>query len=59
MDQRDITGELQSPDKGKWTCGQIAARRGVKEVGLSAAEIARHLGVATASITRAIAMMEG
>jgi hypothetical protein len=30
------------------------ARRGVKELGLSAAEIARHLGVATSSITRAV-----
>ncbi len=40
------------------TRGQIA-RRGIKEIGLSAAEIARHLGVATSSITRAIAKMEG
>ena len=31
------------------------ARRGVEELGLSAAEIARHLGVATSSITRAVA----
>jgi putative transposase len=31
------------------------ARRGVEEIGLSAAEIARNLGVATSSITRAIA----
>lgn len=30
------------------------ARRGMKELGLSAAEIARHLGVATSSITRAV-----
>ena len=34
------------------------ARRGMGEVGLSAAEIARHLGVATSSITRAIAKAE-
>ena len=34
------------------------ARRGVNELGLSAAEIARHLGVATSSITRAIGRME-
>ncbi len=40
------------------TRGQIA-RRGSKEIGLSAAEIARHLGVATSSITRAIAKMDG
>ena len=31
------------------------ARRGMEELGLSAAEIARHLGVATSSITRAVA----
>ena len=31
------------------------ARRGMEEIGLSAAEIARHLGVATSSITRAVA----
>ncbi len=31
------------------------ARRGIEELGLSAAEIARHLGVATSSITRAVA----
>jgi len=30
------------------------ARRGMEEIGLSAAEIARRLGVATSSITRAI-----
>jgi REP element-mobilizing transposase RayT len=30
------------------------ARRGMKELGLPAAEIARHLGVATSSITRAV-----
>ncbi|MDH4164645.1 MAG: transposase [Nitrospirota bacterium] len=30
------------------------ARRGVEELGFSAAEIARHLGVATSSITRAV-----
>ena len=34
------------------------AYRGVNELGLSAAEIARHLGVATSSITRAIGRME-
>jgi putative transposase len=34
------------------------ARRGAEEIGLSAAEIARHLGVATSSITRAIAKKE-
>ena len=34
------------------------ARRGVEELGLSAAEIARHMGVATSSITRAIARIE-
>ena len=33
------------------------ARRGMEEIGLSGAEIARHLGVATSSITRAIAKM--
>lgn len=33
------------------------ARRGMKEIGLSAAEIARHLGVATSSITRAVEKM--
>ena len=37
--------------------GRIA-RRGMEELGLSAAEIARNLGVATSSITRAIARME-
>ena len=37
--------------------GRIA-RRGMEELGLSAAEIARNLGVATSSITRAIAKME-
>jgi hypothetical protein len=31
------------------------ARRSMEELGLSAAEIARHLGVATSSITRAVA----
>jgi putative transposase len=30
-------------------------RRGMEDLGLSAAEIARHLGVATSSITRAVA----
>ena len=30
------------------------AQRGMKELGLPAAEIARHLGVATSSITRAV-----
>lgn len=35
------------------TRAQIA-RRGMEELGLSAAEIARHLGVATSSITRAV-----
>ncbi len=40
------------------TRAQIA-RRGMEDIGLSAAEIARHLGVATSSITRAIAKMEG
>jgi hypothetical protein len=40
------------------TRGQIA-HRGMEEIGLSAAEIARHLGIATSSITRAIAKMEG
>lgn len=34
------------------------AQRGIEEIGLSAAEIARHLGVATSSITRAIAKIE-
>ena len=33
------------------------ARRGMKELGLPAAEIARHLGVATSSITRAVEKM--
>ncbi|MEK6742512.1 MAG: transposase [Nitrospirota bacterium] len=33
------------------------ARRGMKEIGLPAAEIARHLGVATSSITRAVEKM--
>lgn len=33
------------------------ARRGMEEPGLSAAEIARHLGVATSSITRAVARL--
>ncbi len=33
------------------------ARRGMEEIGLSAAEIARHLGVGTSSITRAIEKM--
>ena len=40
------------------TRAQIA-RRGMEEIGLSAAEIARQLGVATSSITRAIAKSEG
>jgi REP element-mobilizing transposase RayT len=35
------------------------ALRGMEEIGLSAAEIARHLGVATSSITRAWAKSEG
>jgi len=35
------------------------ARRGMKELGLPAAEIARHLGVATSSITRAVEKMGG
>lgn len=35
----------------------LVARRGMQELGLSAAEIARHLGVATSSITRAIGKM--
>ena len=39
------------------TRAQIA-RRGMEELGLSAAEIARHLGVATSSITRAIEKMK-
>ena len=34
------------------------ARRGMEEIGLSAAEIARRLGVATSSITRAIEKLE-
>ncbi len=34
------------------------ARRGMKELGLSAAEVARHLGVATSSITRAVNKIE-
>jgi hypothetical protein len=34
------------------------ARRGMEEIGLSAAEIARHLGVATSSITRAVERLE-
>ncbi len=33
------------------------ARRGMKELGLPAAELARHLGVATSSITRAVERM--
>ncbi len=33
------------------------ARRGMNEIGLPAAEIARHLGVATSSITRAVEKM--
>lgn len=33
------------------------ARRGMEELGLSAAEIARYLGVATSSITRAVARL--
>ena len=37
--------------------GRIA-RRGMEEIGLPAAEIARHLGVATSSITRAVAKKE-
>ena len=43
--------------KASQTRAQIA-RRGIEEIGLSAAEIARHLGVATSSITRAIAKIE-
>jgi len=39
------------------TRAQIA-RRGIEEIGLSAAEVARHLGVATSSITRAIEKKE-
>jgi hypothetical protein len=31
----------------------------MEEIGLSAAEIVRHLGVATLSITRAVAKAEG
>jgi len=37
----------------------LIATRSREELGLSAAEIARHLGVATSSITRAIKRMEG
>jgi putative transposase len=37
----------------------LIANRSREELGLSAAEIARHLGVATSSITRAIKRMEG
>ena len=38
----------------------LIAYRSREELGLSAAEIARHLGVATSSITRAIEkMLEG
>jgi len=40
------------------TRAQIA-RRGIEEIGLSAAEIARHLGVATSSITRSVVKREG
>jgi CRP-like cAMP-binding protein len=36
----------------------LVAHRCAEEVGVSAAEIARHLGVTTPSITRAIARME-
>ncbi|MEW6326671.1 MAG: transposase [Thermodesulfobacteriota bacterium] len=36
----------------------VVAYRGKEELGLSAAEIARHLGVSTSSITRAIEKME-
>jgi putative transposase len=39
------------------TRAQIA-RRGMEEIGLSAAELARRLGVATSSITRAIEKLE-
>jgi putative transposase len=35
------------------------ARRGVEELGLSSAEIARHMGVCTSTITRALARAEG
>jgi putative transposase len=37
----------------------LIATRSREELGLSAAEIARHLGVATSSITRAIKRVEG
>ena len=33
--------------------GTVSAKRGIKELGLPPAEIARHLGVSTSSVSRA------
>lgn len=57
---RDITrNELESGSRRTEVSLARAeiARRGMKELGLPAAEIARHLGVATSSITRAVEKM--
>jgi response regulator of citrate/malate metabolism len=48
--------EIQGGSK-RWTVSAVRARialRGREDLGLSAAEIARHLGVNTSSITRAV-----
>lgn len=52
--------ELQAGSRRKTVSDMraIIARRGLDELGLSMAEIARHVGVNTSSITRIIAKME-
>ena len=53
--------ELKNGSKRKVvsTVRTIIARRSADELGLTSAEIARHLGVCTSTITRALARVEG
>ena len=52
--------ELKGGSRRRRVCGVRAAiaKRGVDELGLSLAEIARHVGVTTSSIARAVAHLE-
>ena len=54
------TGELQSGSRRRNVASTraIIAQRALRELGISAAEIARHLGVNTSSITRAVEKRE-
>jgi plasmid maintenance system antidote protein VapI len=53
---------MKSHIKSMQATGRSAAaltRRGIEELGLSCAELARHLGVCTSSISRVIAKTGG